>query len=42
MIVGIYVKIMPTKDNVVKVKVAHARKACEERRYSSTHSRQKS
>jgi hypothetical protein len=38
MIVGIDVKIMPTKDNKVKVNVAHARKACEEWRYSSTHS----
>jgi hypothetical protein len=38
MFVGIDVKIMPTKDNEVKVKVAHAKNACEERRYSFTHS----
>jgi hypothetical protein len=38
MIVEIVVKIMPSEENEVKVKVVHARKACEERMYSSTHS----
>jgi hypothetical protein len=38
MVVGIDVKIMPTEDTEVKVKVVNATRACEERRYSSTRS----
>jgi hypothetical protein len=35
---GTNVSIIPTDENEVKVLVVHARNACEERIYSSTHS----